>query len=193
MFIDYIPLLLVNMAAGLAALACYVFRGIESENPKSYAAIFAPVGLVAVLFGAHMAMTWPIPSLPKANLQFANVAFGEMSVLLGVLFLAAGLAIAHGWPLRLLAIYALLAGLAGIVCGVAIGYRGVTQAPIVTAIGFVATGLAGILTGPVLLWPVPRLYRSVLTSVLLASAGLWTFTACMAYWAHIERFSTLAK
>jgi len=168
-----------------------VCHGIKSENPRPYAAVFAAAGLVAFVFGAHMTMTWPIPSLANANLKFANPAFGETSVLLGVLFLGAALAIARGWPLGPLAVYAFFAGLAGIVCGVAIGYRGLTATPIPTALGFVATGLAGILIGPLLLWPVPRLYRTVLTAILLASAGLWTFIGCAGYWMHLADLSKL--
>lgn len=194
MFIDYITLLLINMAAGLAALACFVYRGICSPNPRPYAAVFAATGLVAVAFGAHMSMTWPIPQVAqmKLNLTFANIAYGEMSVLLGVLFLAAALAVALGWSLRPLAVYAALAGLAAIVVGAAIAKMNLTATPIRAGVGFFLSGLGGILIGPLLIWRVPKLYRAFLAMVLLAAAAIWTYTALDGYWSHIERFSTFA-
>ena len=46
------------------------------------------IGLIALVFGAHLVMTWPIIG------QY-NDAFGEMSVLLGVTFLGAAVCLAR--------------------------------------------------------------------------------------------------
>jgi len=44
-FIDYLTLMLVNMAAGLIVLAFFLWRGLGSPGEKSWAAGFAVAGL----------------------------------------------------------------------------------------------------------------------------------------------------
>ena len=84
MFIDYLTLMLVNMTIGLVVLAWFLLRGIQREDNKAWAAPFAGVGLIASVTGFTMTLTWP---LPPAKLAVYNMAFGEMTVLFGVLFL----------------------------------------------------------------------------------------------------------
>ncbi len=59
-FIDYVTLLLVNMVAGYALLAAYVWIGLDDPLNKRWAPGFAIVGLIALVFGAHMTITWPL-------------------------------------------------------------------------------------------------------------------------------------
>ena len=53
MFIDYLTLLMINLAAGTALLAYFVLKGITTEDSKPFAAGFAIVGLIAFL-GAEL-------------------------------------------------------------------------------------------------------------------------------------------
>lgn len=87
MFIDYLSLMLLNMAAGLVILAGYLYRGMESKYQKKWVPGFAITGFIALTNGYHMTWTWPLPGS-------YNSAFGEMSILFGVLFLGAALALA---------------------------------------------------------------------------------------------------
>ncbi|MDP6108314.1 MAG: hypothetical protein QGI33_07770 [Candidatus Brocadiia bacterium] len=49
MFIDYVPLMLVNMVAGLALLALAVARGLGQEGQEKWAPGFAMTGLGGAL------------------------------------------------------------------------------------------------------------------------------------------------
>jgi putative membrane protein len=80
--IDYVTLLLANMIGGLLVLTAFLIWGFESPQQRAWAPAFGIAGLVATVGGLVMSFTWPIPK------PFAT-AYGEMSVLLGVLFLGA--------------------------------------------------------------------------------------------------------
>ena len=99
MFKDYIALMLANMTGGLAVLALYFIRGAGKEDRRAWCPAFAAPGLVALLTGLHLTLTWPLPKLEHMNLAWANGAYGDTSVLLGVLFLAGALALGKGWSL----------------------------------------------------------------------------------------------
>ena len=155
-------------------------------------------GLVGLATGLHMSLTWPIPNLSAAkegapNLLFANSAFGEMSVLLGVLLLGAGIALMKRWSLKPLAIYAFVAGLTAMVVGVRLWGLELTKEPTLTGIGFILTGLCGVLSGP-FLW-----VRKVLAArigaavVILAAAGIWALTALGSYWVHLKNLSAVGQ
>ena len=60
MFIDYITLMLINMAAGLVMLAFYVYLDLDRPNNQRWAPGFAMVGVVALITGLHMTFTWPL-------------------------------------------------------------------------------------------------------------------------------------
>jgi putative membrane protein len=186
---DYITLMLVNMSAGLLILACYFLWGLGKPNEKSWAAGLAVVGLVAVVAGFHMTLTWPLPKLEKFNAQWANAAYGETTVLLGVLFLGAALAAARGWSLVPVTIYGAIAGGIAIVLGVRIIDLGLSNAPVMTGMGFILTGLAGVTSLGVALRPLRTAPKVVAALLLLPAAGLWLLTAGLAYWGHLEALS----
>jgi hypothetical protein len=104
MFIDYVTLMLINLAAGLALLAGYVYFGIGSSNQRRWIPGLGVVGAIALVTGLHMTLTWPIPG------SF-NIAFGEKTVLFGILFVGTSLTLAMGWELFTLGIYGFFAGL----------------------------------------------------------------------------------
>ncbi len=189
MFVDYVTLMLVNMAAGLVILAAFFWKAFGGPNERSWAPALAMVGLVALSTGLHMTLTHPIPKLDETNLTWANVAFGEMSVLLGVAFLAAALAVGKGWRLHGVGVYALVAGATAVVVGVRVLDLGLSQTPRLTAVGFILTGAAGLLSLLVILAPRVRALRAVAAADLLVSAAIWLTIGLPAYWSHLERFS----
>ena len=194
MFIDYITLMLISMVGGLVVLAFYVLLGVGKEENQGWGIALTVPGLVGLLTGLHMSLTWPIADLSKVkeglpNLQFANIAFGEMSVLLGVLLLAGGVAIIKGWSVRPLTIYAFVVGAAAVVIGARLWGLGLTKEPMITGVGFIVTGGCGVLSGAFLRFRGQMWARVLGMLALLASAGIWAITAVGAYWAHLESFS----
>jgi putative membrane protein len=183
MFIDYITLLLINMVAGYFLLSAYVAMGLDDPLDKRWAPGFAVVGLIAFVFGLHMALTWPVIG------QY-NSAFGEMSVLYGVIFLGAALAIAKGWSLASVAVFAFFPGAAAVLLGVRIMDLNLTQTPRLAGTGFILSGLGGVFAAPTLLYlRSSRLYRGLAALVLLAAAAVWAHIGYHAYWGHMESFS----
>ena len=180
-FIDYVTLMLVNMAAGLLILAFFLWRdlALTAENNRRWTPSFAISGTVAVICGFAMTFTWPLPS-PY------NIAFGETSVMLGFLFLAAAWALAKGWDLLPLAIYAFVAGLTGILVGVRIWHLGLTANPPLSAIGFILTACGGVFAGLVLWLRQSTLLRRTGSVILSIAALLWLYTAFLGYWEHLQ-------
>lgn len=188
MFIDYITLLLANMAGGLFVLALYLVFGAGRDDRRAWSPAFFMPGLVAFVVGLHMTLTWPIPKLEHVDLRWANIAYGEMSVMLGVLFLGGALALAKGWSMAPIGAYALVASLAGALIGVRIFSLGFTTSPAVTTIGFALTAGGGVLTALALTKLAGMFSRVMAALFLLSAAGVWAFIAGMAYWAHIGKF-----
>jgi putative membrane protein len=182
MFIDYVALLLVNMAAAFLTLAAFFVWGLRQPDQRKWAPAFAIVGVVALLNGLHMIWTWPLPG------AYGSI-FGEMSVMLGALFLGASLACGCGWDLRVLGIYAVMAGIAAIVLGARIMDLGLTAAPRLSGVGFILSGLAGVLTGPALALRQNRALARLAAVALALAALLWAFTGYMAYWSHAQAFA----
>jgi putative membrane protein len=176
--IDYVTLMLINMAAALILIGAFLLVGIAKNDTRSWSPPFLMSGLVATITGFAMSFTWPLPS-PY------NIAFGEMSVLLGVLLLGAGVAIAKGWDLFPLCLYAAVAGLAAILIGIRFIDLGLSKTPLLTGIGFVLTGLSGVGSG----WAVKCKHRLDIriagAMVLFAAAAIWLYIGGSAYWGHL--------
>lgn len=189
MFIDYITLLLANMAAGLFVLALYLLFGAGREDRRAWAPAFVMPGLVAFLAGLHMSLTWPVPKLDAADLRWANIAYGELSVLLGVLFLGAAWSLAKRWSLAPLAGYALIASAAAALVGARIYDLDLTKTVTLTTIGFAVTAGAGALTAIAITGLAGRFSRIVAALSLLAAAAVWAYIGAMAYWGHLGTFS----
>jgi putative membrane protein len=190
-FIDYITLMLVNMAAGLLVLACFFVWGLDRPGERAWSAGLAVPGLIAFATGLHTTLTWPIPKLESANLAWANPAYGETSIMLGALFLAAALATARGWSLVPVALYGLVAGATAILIGMRIMDLGLTQTPTLTAVGYFVTGSGGILALAAVLGRKAAALRFPVALALVAGAAIWLWIGFMGYWTHLERFSTL--
>jgi putative membrane protein len=178
-FIDYVSLMLINMAAGLVILALFISRDIDRENNQFWAPAFALPGMIAAVCGFAMVFSWPLP-------KPYNIAYGETSVLLGFLFLAAAWSIAKGWQLFPLGIYSFFAGIAAVIIGIRIINLGLTLTPFVSGVGFILTGSGGIFAEIVILGRRSRLLRTIGALVLLAAAVIWALTAYLEYWTHLH-------
>ena len=189
MFIDYLTLMLVNMAAGLLILAWFFVRGFGGPDEKSWSPAFAMTGLVALVGGFYMVLTWPITQFGEHNLRWANAAYGETSVLLGILFLGAALSVSRNWSLLPVTIYACLAGAVAMYLGVCIYLRNLSNEPLLTATGFVLTGLAGPLSLAIILAPARKSLRWLTAACLVAACAIWLMTACLGYWGHLAMLS----
>src|SRR5574340_702154 len=139
LFIDWVPLLLLNAMIGYVLLAAFVYRGLGEEDRAKWSPGFLMVGTLALVFGGLMAARWPLPG-PYSPL------FGETSVLLGIASLGAGLAMAKGWSLATVTWYGFFAGIGAIIIGVNIILLKLTAAAVPSGIGFVLSGLAGVLS-----------------------------------------------
>ncbi|MEH2357075.1 DUF981 family protein [Nostoc sp.] len=181
MFIDYITLMLINMVAGLFLLADYVYRGIDNSNQRPWIPGFGITGAIALTTGLHMSFTWPV-------MGSFNIAFGETSVLFGILFIAAAIALAQNWDLLTIAIYGFFAGAVAIVVGIRIINLNLTKQPLLSGIGFILTGLGGIFAAPTLYWKTNRTWRLIGVAVLIVAALIWALTGYLAYWNHLEGF-----
>lgn len=186
--IDYLTLMLINMVAGLVVLAYYVFQGIVAEDKTPWVAGFAITGFIAVTTGLHMSLTWPLPGSH-------NILFGEPSVLFGTLFLGAALALRNGWRMNTVSIYAFFAGLAAVVLGARIMDLGLTKSPFVAGLGYILSGLGGLmawlccLLEPVVSLETNKTLRTIGALVLLGAALIWAIVGYNAYWGHIESFA----
>ncbi len=182
MFIDYVTLLLINMVAGLAVLAHFIYKGLHVDDKRGWAPAFAITGLIATVAGFHMVFNWPI-------VGSYNSAFGECSVLFGSIYLAAALAMSFGWPLDAVALYAFFGGALSILAGVRIIHLQLTAAPLLSGAGFVLTGLGGVFALVALRNRYVRLVRVAGAAVMSAAAIIWALTAYMAFWMHLSSFS----
>ncbi|MFW6065360.1 MAG: DUF981 family protein [Planctomycetota bacterium] len=178
---DYITLLLVNMAAGLFIFAHYVLLGMGRVNQKGYVPAFAAVGLVAFCAGLYMTLTWPI----SEPYSWANMAFGELSVLFGTTFLAGALTVAYSRYLLPVSLYAMFGGIAAIVLGAFIATEGLTNQPMLASTGFIFTAAAGALL-PVVALCGRGVFVRVTESVVAAVAGvIWLIVGYGAFWQHM--------
>jgi putative membrane protein len=181
MFIDYVALMLVNLAASLVLLAVFVLKFLETDG-RRMAAGFLLTGFIAAITGLYMIFTWPLPSS-------YNIAFGELYVMFGAAVFVLGLALLYGWDLLPIAIFGAFAGVAAVVVGVRILQRGMTDSPPLAALGFVATGLSAILSLPLYAARTSRALKVIVVILALGAAVIWAFTGFGSYWKHLESFA----
>lgn len=179
MVIDYVSLMLINMAGGLFILALFILTDINKENNQFWAPAFALPGAIAAVCGFAMIFSWPLPN-PY------NITYGEPSVLLGFLFLSAAWSLAKGWSLLPLGIYSFFAGIVGVVIGARFIYLGLALPPIVPGIAFILTGSGGIFAELVIVTRKKILFRVIGFFVLTAAAVIWALLAYFEYWIHLQ-------
>ncbi|RAM51013.1 MAG: hypothetical protein C6Y22_11510 [Hapalosiphonaceae cyanobacterium JJU2] len=182
MFVNYITLILINMVAGLFLLAGYVYFGLDHAYQKRWIPGFGMTGAIALVTGLHMTFTWPVRGV-------FNIAYGEMTVLFGILFLSTSLALALGWDLLTVTIYGFFAGLAAIVIGVRIIDLNLTRNPLLSGIGFILTGLGGVCAAPTLYLKTNRKWRLFGAILLVIAALIFAFVGYITYWNHLGEYS----
>ncbi|MBD2100356.1 DUF981 family protein [Leptolyngbya sp. FACHB-261] len=182
MFIDYVTLMLINLAAGLVLLAAYVYFGLGTSNQRRWIPGFGVVGAIALVTGLHMTFTWPIPG------SF-NIAFGETTALFGVLFAGTSLTLAMGWELISLGIYGFFAGLVSLLIGLRFINLGLTPIAVPAGIGFILVGLGGVFAALTLYLKENRFLRIIGAIVLIVAALIFGFIGLASYWVHLANFS----
>jgi putative membrane protein len=182
MFIDYLTLIMINLVAGTAILAYYLYAGFEAKDQRPYAAGFGVVGLLGIVLGLTLTFTWPLPGS-------YNIAYGEATTLFGAVFLATAVALNQGWDLRPVTVYAFFAGIYAAIVGVRIISLEMTKEPLISGVGFILAGLGGVLAGPVFGLLKNKTFRLLASLVLLGTALLWAVTFYGSLWGHLESFS----
>lgn len=183
MFIDYLTLIMVNLVAGTALLAYFVYTGLDSDKEKFFAPAFGMVGIVALITGLHMTFKWPLPG------SF-NIAFGESTVLFGTVFLGTAITLAMNGDLIPISIYAFFAGLYSVLVGIRIIDLGLTKHPLPSGFGFILAGLGGLVAAPGLKFlKENKMARYFATAVLVAIALFWAYTFYQSLWGHLASFS----
>lgn len=183
MFIDYLTLMMINLVAGTVLLAHYLWKGLDEKDQRPYAAAFFVTGLLSLVTGLQLAFTWPLPGS-------YNIAYGDATVLFGVVFLGASMALWQGWSLVPVSIYAFFAGADAIIIGSRILSLNMGKEPLVAAVGFILAGLGGLGAFPFFTWfRDNKVVRWIAILVLLATAVVWAATFYPALWGHLDSFS----
>lgn len=182
-FNDYLTVMLANMVAGLVVAALFTVFGLGQADNRAWAAALGAAGFAAIACGLHMTLTWPIK--PEAA-QWANVAFGEMALLFGIVYLAAALASAMRWSLLPVGIYALVVGIFAIIVGICMLRFGLSKAPAVSMVGFVSAGLGAILLLPAIHWQHVLAARLAAAAAMALSAAVWAMVGIGAYASHLK-------
>ena len=183
MFIDFLTLVMINLVAGTALLAYYLWRGIDEKDQRAYAAAFFIVGLIGLVTGLRISFTWPLPGS-------YNVGYGDATTLFGVVFLGTSIALFTGGNLIPVGIYAFFAAIDSIIVGVRILSLNLTKEPLISAAGFILAGLSGLGVFPFLMWfRQNRLVRWLGILVLVVTVLLWGATFYGALWDHLESFA----
>jgi putative membrane protein len=184
MFIDYLTLVMINLVAGTALLAYYIYFGLEAQDQRPYAAGFFVVGLLEIILGLALSFTWPLPGS-------YNIGYGEATTLFGGVFLGAGIALSQGWDLMPVAIYAFFAGVDAIVVGIRVISLGLTKEPVFSGIGFILAGLGGVMAAPTFRFlKKNKLFRIAGAIVVLVTALIWAVTFYNSLWGHLASFSS---
>jgi putative membrane protein len=181
MHVNYITLMLLNLSVGMFLVASFLMRGLDTPNAARWSPGFGLVGVVGLVTGLHMTLTWPVPGA-------YNIAFGEMNVLFSVLLLALAFALAREWDLLPLCAYALLAGIAAIVVGIRIMNLGLTLQPTVAGLAFILSGGIGVLAAPVRAMRGLPALRALAILFAVVAGIVWGLMACAAYWSHLSEY-----
>jgi putative membrane protein len=182
MFIDYLSLMLVNTGAGLALLAHYLFTAPKEGHRRGWAAGFFAAGLLGVVTALPMVITWPLPG------SF-NIVYGEAALYLSFTFLAAAVTLTFEWEPLIPALFGVPGALYAIIGGFRILNLGMGSQPTVAMLGYVLTGLGGLLTVPAINYRNQRWWSILAALVLGIAAIIWLFTGYDAMWSHLADFA----
>ncbi len=136
--INYLTLIIIDLVAGFGLLAYFLAIGLDTEKGKGLAAAFAGVGLLNLILGLAVTLTWPLPGS-------YNIAFGEATAMFGIVFLFAGLALARGWDLYPITLLAFFFGLYVLIAAWGIYSLEMTRSPLVNAVNYALAGATAVL------------------------------------------------
>ncbi len=182
MFINYITLMLVNLAAGLFQAGYFIHLQPQTEKKKSFVAGFFITGLIAVITGSMITFAWPIPGN-------YNIAFGEPYILFGLVFLGTALCLLNEWGMHSMNVFTFISGVIAIVIGARILNLGMTLFPPIAATGYFTAGGGAIFASLFNCRESNKTIKQLSVFLLLTSALIWMFVACMGYWGHLEEYS----
>lgn len=185
MFIDYLAVMLVNLVAGLALLALYIYLQPDAQSQPNWAPVFGMVGFTAAVTGLPMVLNWPL-------MGSYNIAFGDPALLFGIAFLGATWSLAKGQGLLMPSLYGLFAAVVAIVVGARIMNLGMTKEPAMAGIAFILAGVGGVLVPLQAYLRDNRAVRLLVVLVLVVAAVLWAVTAYPTYWSHLHAFAKWA-
>ncbi len=184
MFIDFLTVMLINMVIALVLFALYMAFFFEKGAIKMIPG-FLMTGFIALVTGLRTIFDWPLPGS-------YNILFGDLTVLFGALFFMAGLALVFGWDLITIGIFAFFTGAVAILLGVRILDLNITRAPLVSAAGYILTGITAMLSLPAIALPKLKVVRWLTALAAIGSAIIWAVVTFPSYWIHIDTFSTWA-
>jgi putative membrane protein len=183
MFIDFLTLVMINLVAGTVLLAYYLWKGLNVEDQKPYAAAFGLTGLLSLILGLRLSFTWPLPGS-------YNVGYGDATTLFGVVFLATAISLAKGWDLKPVALYSFFAGIDAVIVGIRIWSLQLGKEPLIAAVGFILAGLGGVFAFPFFQWfRDNKIFRWIAILILLVTAAIWAVTFYGALWDHMANFA----
>ncbi|WP_437650468.1 DUF981 family protein [Sorangium sp. So ce362] len=178
MYINYLTLALVTAAAALALGAFYLLgtpaAGDSQPHRRSFAWAFGASGLLLLITGLHIVLTWPIPG-------GYNIVFGEPLAYFGTLLVVGAPALWLGERLGPLLLLGAFGGLTNLMLALAIARHGMTQNPALAAAMYGASGL-GLLLAPAM--DRSALARRAAGALLAASAALFALFGYVAYVRH---------
>ena len=183
MFIDFLTLVMINLVAGTVLLAYYLWKGLDVEDQKPYAAAFGLTGLLSLILGLQLSFNWPLPGS-------YNVGYGDATTLFGVVFLATAISLAKGWDLKPVALYSFFAGIDAVIVGIRIWSLQLGKEPLIAAVGFILAGLGGVFAFPFFQWfRDNKIFRWIAILILLVTAAIWAVTFYGALWDHMANFA----
>jgi putative membrane protein len=171
-------------------LAIFIFRGLQAPDSKKWIPAFALSGFVAMVTGLYMTFTWPMPGVN-------NIAFGELSVMIGVLLLGAAWCIGKSWSFFPLSVYAVFASIAAVVIGIQFIHLQIDQNPDYTGVAFILVGLGGVLALPTTFFysrnpKLSRVFQWAAIILLIVGGAILAGTGYKTYWDHMSIFSKYA-
>jgi putative membrane protein len=180
MFIDFLAMMLIDLVIALVMFAWFFFR-IEADR-KQMAPGFLMTGFLSLVGGLYICFKWPLPGS-------YNITFGEPAVLFGLLFFTLGIALLKDWDLTSIGIFAFFAGIVAVIVGIRILGLGFTKEPLATFLGFLLTGLVGIVSLPGYWLRKYPIVRMLVALAALGAALVWGITGFGAYWSHPASFA----